>query len=497
MMDLPRALSRICDFTLECLDRVVLTVVPQGIEYPQAYINHLRSIGIDPLEHTEWARGHRDSLENHLSAVVAGNACEILDGNKIGRKDDHVKNVLAQRGYHDGLICVIRSMERCQTYYYAKTKTIRMLPIYFKSNKCIYFYVYYYHRDLGIVQLRIQTYAPFYCQIIVNGHRILERKLIEKGIRYTCRDNAFEAIDDPCTAQELADTITSEYVESRIRPMLFKFFPFLKTIDLPLRFTIRQVEYSADIVTNQNTSFTELMPDIIRNMAIFEPPDIARMHIHVPNAQGKAALRKYETKFGSCLRFSAGDSSVKLYDKGPRILRCETTCNNIAKLKGYRTVTHRNGSKTKKVAKLSKHISSLETFVNIARHVNHRLLDRLGPIIEKTYSIKRLDTVCVPVRHKDRSVRGFSFFNRADREVVQTLANPANDIHGFSRKMLLKRLPHLTPYQASYAMKRLHVHGLTKKIANSRRYFITKEGRYVISTMMIVSKEVILPSMCA
>lgn len=497
MIELPPSLSTISDFTLECLDRIVLTVVPQGIEYPQAYINHLRSIGIDPLHHADWASEHRDSLENHLKAIVTGIHSEIFNGNKIGRKDDFVKELLDKQNYREGLICVIRSMERCQTYYYAKTKLVRLLPIYFKSNKCIFFYVYYYHHELGIVQIRIQTYAPFYCQIIVNGHRILERMLIEKGIPHACRDNAIESVDDPNSAQELANGITSEYIESRVRPLIFRFFPFLKTINLPLRFTIRQVEYSADIISNGKVSFTDTMPNIIGKLAIFQPQDIARLLIDVPKAQDKVAFRKYETEFGSCVRFSAADSSVKLYDKGPNILRCETTCNDITKLKGYRTITHKNGNKSKKIARLSKHISSLETFVGIARHVNHRLIERLGPIIATSYSLAKLDKVCLPIKHQDRSVRGFSFFNTDDRQIVQTLANPANDIHGFSRKQLMKELPHLTPYQASYAMKRLHVHGLTKKLANSHRYFITKEGRTVLSTMMIVSKEVILPSMCA
>lgn len=497
MIELPSALSRICRFTLECLDRIVLTGVPQGIEYPQAYINHLRSIGLDPLNHIDWASEHRESLENHLKAIVSGAKKEILDGNKIGRKDDHVKALLENRGHRDGLICVIRSMERCRTYYYAKTKTVNLLPIYFKSNKCTYFYVYYYHHELGIVQIRIQTYAPFYCQVIVNGHRILERMLTENNIKHTCRDNAFETIDNPVAAQDLANTITSQYIESRVRPLLFRFFPFLKTIDLPIRFTIRQVEYSADIISDGRTSFTDMMPHIIGKLAVFQPQDISRLLIDVPKAKNKAAFKKYETEFGSCLRFSAGDSSVKLYDKGPNILRCETTCNDITKLKGFRTITHKNGDKSKKVARLSKHISSLETFVGIARLVNHRLIDRLGPVIATAYSISELDKVCMPIKHKNKSVRGFSFFNTEDRQIVQTLANPANEIHGFSRKMLLKQIPKLTPYQASYAMKRLHVHGLTKKLANSHRYFITKEGRTLLSTMMIVTKEVILPSMCA
>lgn len=496
MLQLPQTLSRICDFTLECLDRIVLTAVPQGIEYPQAYINHLRFIGVDPLHHTDWAKGHRDTLVQYLSAVAAGAKLEIIKSASIQRKDDYVKKLLEASNYREGLICIISSMERCKTYYYAKTKKVRMLPIYFSSNKCMFYYVYYYHHDLGIVQLRLQSYAPFYCQIIVNGHRILERMMIDRKIPFTRRDNAFETIDDPVKVQELADTITSDYIEARIRPLIFKSFPTLKTINLPLRITIRQVEYSTDIVT-RTASFTKMMPDIISKSAIFNPETISRMLFYVPNSANHSSLKKYETEFGSCIRFSSAESSLKLYDKGHRILRIETTCNDIATMKGYRTIVHRDGSKERKVGLLSKHISSLETFVSLARLSNHRFIERLGTIISTTYSMDRIDAVTERVVVNNRSVKGFSFYNAADRAVVTSVGNPAYDIQGFSRKMLLQHLVQLTPYQASYALKRLHAHGLTKKIANTRRYHLTKEGRSVLTAMQILNKEIVLPTIAA
>jgi len=470
--------------------------VPQGIEYPQAYINHLRFIGVDPLHHTDWAKGHRDTLVQYLSALTAGAKLQIVKSASIRRKDDYVKDLLEKSSFKEGLICVISSMERCKTYYYAKTKRVKMLPIYFASNKCMFYYVYYYHHDLGIVQLRLQSYAPFYCQIIVNGHRILERMLIQEGIPYTRRDNAFETIDDPCKAQQLADTISAEYIEPRIQTLLHQSFPTLKTIGLPLRLTIRQIEFSTDIVS-KTVSFTKMMPDIISKASIFNPDTISRMLFYVPNSANHASLKKYETEFGSCIRFSSSDSSLKCYDKGPRILRAETTCNNIAKMKGYRTIVHKNGTKEKKVGPLSKHISSLGTFVSLARLSNSRFIERLGTIISKTYSMDRIDAIGERVIVNNRSVKGFSFNNAADRAVVISVSNPVYDIQGFSRRMLLDSLPHLSPYQASYALKRLHAHGLTKKIAKTRRYHLTKEGRSVLSAMQILNKEIVLPTIAA
>lgn len=497
MVEIPTALASLSGGILECLDRLVLTVIPQGIEYPQAYINHLRGIGVNPYEHTAWASGHRDKLESYLKSLAAGAGMEILSANDIGRKDDKVKDILTQRGHKFGLICIIKGMERCRSYYYAKTKQVKGLPLYFKSNKCMHFYVYVFHEALGLVQIRIQTYAPFYCQIIVNGHRILERSLLQHGIEHKTRDNAFEFIADFPRAQELANSISSQMIESLTIPLVYQYFPFLKEIGLPLRYSIRQVEWSTDIIAKADCHYTTRMADIIARLALFEPDDIARFMVKIPCAEKKASLRKYETEFGSCIRFSAGDSSVKLYDKGTKIFRIETTCLNISTLRGYRTTTHKDGKQSKGVNYLSKHISSLELFINIASYTNQRFIQRLGSILSTTYNMSDLDRITERMSVNGISVRGFSFFDRKDRDALLAVANPANDVSGFKRNTLIKKLPGTTPYQASYIIKRMRIHGLIKKIPQTNRYHLTKDGRTVITTMHILTAEQILPRMCA
>ena len=66
-------------------------------------------------------------------------------------------------------------------------------------------YYYFLDRDLGLMHVRLQTWAPFTCQIYVNGHEFLARKLKQRNIPFEQIDNCFTHLQDPKAAQRLAD----------------------------------------------------------------------------------------------------------------------------------------------------------------------------------------------------------------------------------------------------------------------------------------------------
>jgi len=64
------------------------------------------------------------------------------------------------------------------------------------SGKCLHCYFYFMDRELGLVYLRVPTWAPFHLQFYCNGHGWLARRLAANGIGFTAADNAFVRIDD-------------------------------------------------------------------------------------------------------------------------------------------------------------------------------------------------------------------------------------------------------------------------------------------------------------
>jgi hypothetical protein len=62
--------------------------------------------------------------------------------------------------------------------------------------------------ELGLIYVRVPTWAPFRLQVYCNGHSWLARKLTAEGIGFTAGDNALLHIDDWQRAQELADSFS-------------------------------------------------------------------------------------------------------------------------------------------------------------------------------------------------------------------------------------------------------------------------------------------------
>ncbi|MHC4260340.1 MAG: MarR family transcriptional regulator, partial [Planctomycetota bacterium] len=65
-----------------------------------------------------------------------------------------------------------------------------------------------------------------------------------------------------------------------------------------------------------------------------------------------------------------GPVSIKLYDKFNVVLRIETTVNDVSFFQQYRQVLHRDGTTSKKFAKLKKTIYSLPPLAETLQAVN-------------------------------------------------------------------------------------------------------------------------------
>jgi hypothetical protein len=197
---------------------------------------------------------------------------------------------------------------------------------------------------------------------------------------------------------------------------------------------------------------------------------------------------------GSCVRFTNGPHTIKAYHKTPTVLRIETTSRNVTKIRAVKAVTNRATKEVSiKRAQLARSIFDYPLFIDFARLANNRFSQRLATLWDRTLSRTALEKVTHPVRHKDKSCKGFNFFEPKDRIVLMTIAHPSSDVSGFRRKSLTKAIPGMTPHQASYYLKRLKLHELIKKEPRSHTYSLTYLGRRVATTFVHLEQLSILP----
>jgi hypothetical protein len=111
-------------------------------------------------------------------------------------------------------------------------------------------YYYFLDRDFGLMHVRLQTWIPFTCQIYVNGHDFVARKLAQKGVKFEQIDNAFVQTDDPGQTQKIADRFARlnwpkilEMYARRVNPLLKK-----ELAGMSHYWVIDQAEYATDVV---------------------------------------------------------------------------------------------------------------------------------------------------------------------------------------------------------------------------------------------------------
>src|SRR5215470_18196642 len=161
-----------------------------------------------------------------------------------------------------------------------------------------------------------------------------------------------------------------------------------------------QTEFATDIVFKHPSDLE----------AIYQP--LIRTAIHAVKSENVATFlgRKlysnyqntldshFETRIkGTRLKHRMGASAIKVYDKFGRILRIETTTNDVSFFKHYREVEHCDKSHTLKWAPMKRTIYSLEPLAQAMRASNHRYLEFLSALDDHSDGARRLRQVAEKV----------------------------------------------------------------------------------------------------
>jgi hypothetical protein len=199
---------------------------------------------------------------------------------------------------------------------------------------------------------------------------------------------------------------------------------------------------------------------------------------------------------GRCIKHQMGVAGVKVYDKYSRVLRVETTVNDVTFFKHYRKVEHKQGEPSRELAPLKKTIYSLPDLREILLGCNLRYLAFLSSLDDPNSGVRDLLRLSQPrVRH-DPSVKGLNFFNATDHALLQSLQHGEFNIHGCRRADLLKLVP-ISSAAMSRQLRRFRLLGLIKKVTHAYRYYLTRLGRAAIAAAGSITRFQIVPAMAA
>jgi hypothetical protein len=484
---------------LSCYDRIIVTGTLPGACYAGGMTSFLYSRGIRIFDYPKFAEPLRERIRERAQQVCAANGINIEHVNKSHiRKEDLVARVLATRGDAPGLVHVISAMESCPSYKPWLDKSNGHIFLRPDTGKCLHYYFYFIDEELGLCYLRVPTWAPFGLQFYCNGHSALARSLKREGIEFAQEDNAFLRIADLARAQALADAFNPEQLHRRLTRYAHWLCPVADVfVQQDWHWSIRQAEYSTDLMFRGEHILGPLYEAISRQAVLAaDAPRVAGfLGKKITPALAQEIGSRLSTRIeGRCIKHYMGAAGVKVYDKFSRVLRIETTVNDVSFFKHHRKVEHKGGWATRELAPLKKSIYSLIDLREILAGCNQRYLAFLSSLDDPSAGERDLQRLSQPRVGADPSVKGLNFFSAPDQALLRTLQHGEFNIHGWRRADLVARLQ-ISPSAMTRQLRRLRTLGLIKKVANTYRYYLTRLGRAAIAAACSLTRFNIVPAM--
>lgn len=451
------------------------------------------------FDYPKFAEPFRNRIRENAEKLAAEAGIEIEFIRKRNfRKEDRVKEILAQRGEQPGLVCIFSAMELCSTYkpwHNKQTGKTYLVP---DDGKCLHYYFYFVDEDLGLCHVRVPTWLPCRLQICFNGHNWLAGQLRKLGIDYRMADNAFSHIADWQRTQRISNGWEAKRIHARLDDLARRCCPIYPDFATGYHWSVDQCEYATDIVFRKQADLQAIYENLARTAIHTVKPDNIATFLGrklSPQFEGEAGNRFNIRIEGTRIKHTMGPVSIKLYDKFGLILRIETTVNDLTFFRHYREVEHHDGSRETKWASMQKTIYSLAALRELLEAANRRYLEFLSAIEDPRAGRSKLDKLSQPVEQEGRRYSGFNLFDPNDETLLCSIVRGEFNISGLQNKTLRFHLPELNSGQVSRLLKRLRTHGLVKKVGHTYKYYVTAFGKEVIATALKLRELVIIPQL--
>ena len=470
----------------------------RGMRY---YLDTSRVLLKDFVEHAKIMT--RTLIQSSLSeAERLGRPVQYLPSSST-RKEDVARSILLEHPVDEGLICVLKCIEPCVTFEVHGNRKTQRLELTKDWGKCLHLYHYHLDPVFGFMHARIQTWFPFSIQICMNGREWLARRMDEEGLAYERHGNCFPSVSDVVRAQSLMDEMPTLNRPRQLERFAHRLNPAHEAMSPRFRvayyWTMGQSEWATDVCFASSEYLAGIYPQLAWGaIAAFGSKDVMRFLGKRPDArfQGQIVSDYKHRPEGIRVKHRMDANSVKMYDKGGRILRVETTINNPRPFKVFREKQGED-KRCAQWLRMRRGVADQHRRAQVSQHANERYLDALASLD----TTQRLDELIQPVTtsttHHGKRVRGLHPWSEQDRALFEFISAPEHLLAGFrNRDMVQAIYPRAQSIQhkrkaaarISYRIRILRAHGLIVKLPKARRYRISRKGREIASAILLAQR---------
>ncbi len=154
-------------FRYDCLDRIVLHGYLEGLQRPGQLVHFFHDVvGVDCIE-PKVLLGRTAVYRDWAEQYTVGQGIAVLEAPKGERKEALVRPYYGKLGPHEGIACVLKSLETNRTFIsYTPHRTPRSGDEHYRridTGRKRFQHLYWYVWDpvMGPMSVRVSTYLPF------------------------------------------------------------------------------------------------------------------------------------------------------------------------------------------------------------------------------------------------------------------------------------------------------------------------------------------------
>jgi len=468
-------------FRSTCLDRIVLHGYLTGLQRPEQLVYFFHDVvGVDCIE-PKVLLGRTAAYRGWVDQYTSGQGIPVLAAPKGVRKEELVRPYYGKLGPHEGIACVLTSLENTRTFIsYAPQRTPRSGDENYRRietgrKRFLHLYWYVWDPVMGPMSLRVATYLPFTVTCYLNGHHFVSERLRQAGVGLYQQDNAILSVADPVALQAAADALSPAVLQARCDYWAAKLAPSFSpaeraAVDLRYCYSLAQIELATDVIFAEPSPLRALFRRAVELGLRMGGAD------RTSHLFGRQITRRYGGKLQTVLdRRNEGHpvlrayyqtSFVKQYEKAETLLRTETCINNTYHLN------------------VGRRLENLPTLVERMAETNQRFLDAQSELLASTVDQGELARLAQPVQIGTRRVPGLRLQDDRVIRLLDVLLHPGSFVADWTSRNVLARLlerHRLTEIdyrlsQLRYDLGKLRAHGFVERIGRSRRYRLTARG---------------------
>lgn len=495
---------------LETFDRMIINGYLLNLCNYRQFLYYLIQNDIKLKDFDKFALEQTSLLCNHIDSYIKENEVETiyLNSGKID-KNDIVMQELEKNPNKKGLIASLSAVEICNTMSVKPNHETQKLEVTSRPTKCKHYYFYYNDSEFGLMYLKIQTWFPYNVQIYINGREYLSKLFDKNDIKYEMYNNSFSYIENFEKAQKLADGILNQKISDSFDGLIEKInihLPKIKEIfSHSYYWCIDQCEFATDINFKSRDDLSLFYKTLVEttyfafsseDIYSFFGRNISKIHNFSKGEIVSDLRHRYQ---GYRIKFKINNNQIKMYDKGNN-LRIEVTINNpkdfkVLKIKeNYETGEI---TETKEWIPMGKSISNLYRYVEISKNITKRYIDALPNINANEISLNEIKKISTRKEADNKVYSAFNILNEDTLNLFDEISKGEYLINGFSNKFIRKNLYKNSEdkkliNKTTRTLSKLKAHGIIKKVARKNKYYLTTDGRKIITSILIYTRKQLL-----